>query len=79
MGPAAIDLEYIAPVRFDGFWEVRNQPWDIAAGRIIVEETDGKVTDVQGGPNFLSPTPSIVATNAHIHQEMLSVLNNKDD
>jgi len=74
MGSAAIDLAYVAAGRFDGFWEVRIHPWDIAAGSLIVEEAGGKVTDVHGGPEFLSPTPSILATNALIHQEMLAAL-----
>jgi myo-inositol-1(or 4)-monophosphatase len=76
LGSAAIDLAYIAAGRFDGFWEVRIEPWDIAAGSLIVQEAGGKVTDVKGGPDFLSPTPSILATNGHIHKEMLAVLKN---
>ena len=75
LGSAAIDLAYIAAGRFDGFWEVRIHPWDIAAGSLIVEEAGGKVTDINGGPDFLSPYPSILATNGLIHQEMLAALN----
>ena len=78
LGSAAIDLAYIASGRFDGFWEVRIYPWDIAAGSLIVEEAGGKVSDIHGGLDFLYPTPSILATNGRIHHEMLSVLNNLD-
>jgi myo-inositol-1(or 4)-monophosphatase len=74
LGSAAIDLAYVAAGRLDGFWEVSILPWDIAAGSLIVEEAGGKVTDVRGGPNFLAFPPSILATNSHIHSQMLSVL-----
>lgn len=77
LGSAAIDLAYIAAGRFDGFWEVRIHSWDIAAGSLLVEEAGGLVTDIHGGPDFLSPNPSILATNGFIHEEMLSVLQNK--
>ena len=74
MGSAAIDLGYIAAGRFDGFWEIRIAPYDIAAGALIVEEAGGLVTDIRGGPDFLSPPQSIVAANPHIHAQMLEVL-----
>jgi myo-inositol-1(or 4)-monophosphatase len=77
LGSAAIDLGYIAAGRFDGFWEIRIHPWDIAAGGLIVEEAGGKVTDVHGGPNYLAPEPSILATNGKIHDQMLAVLHGK--
>ena len=74
LGSAALDLCYIAAGRFDGFWEVEIQSYDIAAGILIVEEAGGTVTDVYGGPDFLKPPCSILATNGHIHQAMLDVL-----
>jgi myo-inositol-1(or 4)-monophosphatase len=74
LGSAAIDLAYVAAGRFDGFWEISIYAWDIAAGSLIVEEAGGKVTDVRGGPHYLSPSPSILATNSHIHSQMLNVL-----
>jgi myo-inositol-1(or 4)-monophosphatase len=74
LGSAALDLCYIAAGRFDGFWEVEIQSYDIAAGVLIVEEAGGTVTDVYGGPDFLKPPCSILATNGHIHQAMLDVL-----
>jgi myo-inositol-1(or 4)-monophosphatase len=81
LGSAAIDLAYVAAGRFDGYWEISIGAWDIAAGSLIVEEARGEVTDVRGGPDYLSPSPSILATNAKIHQEMLAVLggNRPDD
>jgi myo-inositol-1(or 4)-monophosphatase len=78
LGSAAIDLAYIAAGRLDGFWEIRIHSWDIAAGSLLVEEAGGRVTDVRGGPDFLSPNPSILATNGHIHEEMLAVLRRKN-
>jgi myo-inositol-1(or 4)-monophosphatase len=72
LGSAAIDLAYVAAGRFDGFWEVSIHTWDIAAGSLIVEEAGGKVTDLQGSSAYLAPNPSILATNAKIHEEMLA-------
>jgi myo-inositol-1(or 4)-monophosphatase len=74
LGSAALDLCYIAAGRFDGFWEVEIQSYDIAAGVLIVEEAGGTVTDVYGGPDFLKPPCSILATNGHLHQAMLDGL-----
>ena len=73
LGSAAIDLCYVAAGRFDGFWEVRIESYDIAAGSLIVEEAGGTVTDVRGGPNFLVNPCSVLATNGQIHQPMLEV------
>src|SRR4051812_27715166 len=50
LGSAAIDLAYVAAGRFDGFWEVRLNPWDISAGALIIEETGGRVSNLAGGP-----------------------------
>lgn len=74
LGSAAIDLAYVAAGRFDGFWEISIYSWDIAAGALIVEEAGGEVTDVRGGPDYISPKPSILATNGKIHEQMLAVL-----
>ncbi len=72
-GTAAIDLCYIACGRLDGFWELQLSPWDTAAGKVIVEEAGGKVTDYAGGPYSIYGK-TILATNGHIHQEMVDVL-----
>jgi myo-inositol-1(or 4)-monophosphatase len=56
----------------DGFWEQDLKPWDIAAGTIIVEEAGGRVTDFSGEP-YSSRRHQLLATNGHIHDEMLGV------
>ena len=72
-GSAALDLVYVAAGRFDGFWELKLNPWDIAAGWLLVEEAGGIVTDM-GGNNYFLESPSILASNGRIHQEMIDVL-----
>ena len=74
LGSAALDLCYVAAGRLEGFWEVEIQSYDIAAGALIVEEAGGMVTDVHGGPDFLTPPCSVLATNGRVHQAMLDVL-----
>ena len=70
LGSAAIDLCWVAAGRFDGFYEHQLNPWDSAAGFIIVEEAGGKVTDLNG--NVYSPfKPGIIATNGKIHDELV--------
>lgn len=72
-GAAAIDLAMVADGTFDGFWEKRLKPWDLAAGTLLVQEAGGRVTDVEEGP--VPPWPEvIVATNGLIHNELLDVL-----
>lgn len=73
LGSAALDLCYVAAGRFEGFWEQRLQPWDVAAGALIVEEAGGRVSSSDGKP-FHSSAGSILATNGAIHDEMLSVI-----
>ena len=58
--------------RFDGFWEFGLNPWDTAAGVVIVEEAGGKVTDMDGQPYPLGGQ-SILASNGLIHEEMIQV------
>jgi myo-inositol-1(or 4)-monophosphatase len=72
-GAAAIDFTHIAAGRADGYWEFGLSPWDVAAGALIVEESGGRVTDVQLGPLDLD-RPRVLATNARIHDEMAAVL-----
>jgi myo-inositol-1(or 4)-monophosphatase len=72
-GSAALDLACVAMGRFDSFWEFGLNPWDTAAGVILVEEAGGKVTDMQGQPYVLGG-PSILASNGLIHGEMLKVV-----
>jgi len=72
-GAAVLDLAYVACGRFDGFWEIRLKPWDVAAGILLVQEAGGRVTDFEGGPGCLSGE-FIVASNGHIHDQMLRVI-----
>jgi myo-inositol-1(or 4)-monophosphatase len=71
-GSAALDLAYVAMGRFDSFWEFGLNPWDTAAGVVLVEEAGGKITDMQGLPYTLGG-PSILASNGLIHDEMVRV------
>ncbi|HLK12044.1 MAG TPA: inositol monophosphatase family protein [Candidatus Binatia bacterium] len=72
-GSAALDLCWVACGRLDGFWEWKLQPWDTAAGRLVVEEAGGAVSDVAGGPLTLAG-PEIVASNGLLHGELLAML-----
>jgi myo-inositol-1(or 4)-monophosphatase len=72
-GSAALDLAFVAMGRFEGFWEFGLNPWDTAAGVMLVEEAGGKITDMQGQPYTLGG-PSILASNGLIHSEMLNVV-----
>jgi myo-inositol-1(or 4)-monophosphatase len=72
-GAAALDLAYVAAGRFDGFWELKLRPWDIAAGSLLVEEAGGRITGLSGRPWRL-PVRDIVASNGRVHGEMIAVL-----
>lgn len=75
LGAAAIDLCWVACGRFDGFYEHKLQPWDSAAGFLIVEEAGGKVTNFEGKP-YSPYQHRILATNGLIHEQMLEIINN---
>ncbi len=72
-GSAALDLCYVACGRLDGFWEWKLHPWDTAAGRLVVEEGGGRVTDFAGGPHRLAGLET-AATNGLLHDELLALL-----
>jgi myo-inositol-1(or 4)-monophosphatase len=72
-GSAALDLSYVACGRFDGFWELKLKPWDVAAGALIVREAGGRVSDFEGGP-VPSFHRDVVATNGLIHDGMLGII-----
>ncbi|MCL4558823.1 MAG: inositol monophosphatase [Deltaproteobacteria bacterium] len=76
-GSAALDLCYVAAGRFDGFWEMKLKPWDVAAGSLIIGEAGGTVTDFHGN-KYSIYTDHIVAANPHIHHVLLDVLAHKD-
>jgi myo-inositol-1(or 4)-monophosphatase len=72
-GSAAIDLAYVACGRFDGFWEEGLNPWDVAAGVLLIEEAGGVVSGYDGSRLSIY-RPPIAASNGMIHQEMLDIL-----
>ena len=69
-GSAAIDLAYVACGRLDAFWEFGLKPWDLAAGKLIVTEAGGTVTQMKGERHEIA-SPDLLATNGSIHQETL--------
>jgi myo-inositol-1(or 4)-monophosphatase len=73
MGSAAIDLVYTAAGRFEGFFELSLQPWDVAAGAFIVQQAGGKVVDFAGGSDFLF-SKQIVACCPGIYKEFFGVI-----
>jgi len=72
-GSAAMDLCYVASGRFDGFWELKLSPWDMAAGALIVQEAGGLISDFQNG-EFTIYGAEILASNGLIHQQIVEVL-----
>jgi myo-inositol-1(or 4)-monophosphatase len=72
-GSAVLDLACVASGRFDGFWELRLGPWDVAAGALLVEEAGGRVTGIDGAPLDID-APTLVASNGRIHDEILAIL-----
>ena len=72
-GSAALDLCNVACGRYESFWEFGLNPWDMAAGTLILEEAGGKVTDLKGG-KFSIYDGRLVASNSLIHNEMLELL-----
>lgn len=69
-GSAAIDLAYTAAGRLDAYWEIGLKPWDIAAGKLLVEEAGGKITAIDGTPVILDGQ-NILASNGILHTEMI--------
>jgi myo-inositol-1(or 4)-monophosphatase len=72
-GSAAIDMAYVACGRFDGFWEEGLNPWDMAAGVLLIEEAGGQVSRYDGS-KFSIYSPPILASNGLIHSQMSKVL-----
>jgi len=73
MGSAAIDLAYVAAGRFEAFWEVSLNPWDMAAGALLVTEAGGQLTDFSGNP-FSIYRKEVLASNGLVHDQMMTVL-----
>ncbi|MFH1858120.1 MAG: inositol monophosphatase family protein [Candidatus Omnitrophota bacterium] len=76
-GAASIDLCYVACKRFDGFWELRLQPWDLAAGVLAVEEAGGKVSNFSGKKLNIYHDDT-VASNGKIHAALLETIQEVD-
>lgn len=74
-GAAALDLAYVAAGRFDGFWETGLNPWDIAAGAILVREAGGYVSQIDGRTHKLD-SPTILAANDRLYTEFVKLLKN---
>lgn len=72
-GSAALDLCYVAAGRFDGFWELKLYPWDVAAGVLLVQEAGGKITNLEG-ESYSIYSKNVLANNGRIHREMVSTL-----
>jgi myo-inositol-1(or 4)-monophosphatase len=72
-GSATLDLCYLAAGRFDGFWELKLHPWDVAAASLMVSEAGGRLTDFQGRPYSIYSEETL-ASNGLIHGEMLKVI-----
>jgi myo-inositol-1(or 4)-monophosphatase len=73
-GAAALDLAYVAAGRLDGYWEAHLQPWDLAAGALLVLEAGGVVTGYQGQP-FDGSQSAVVTAGPGLHAALLSAVN----
>ncbi|ADD26908.1 inositol monophosphatase family protein [Meiothermus ruber] len=75
-GAAALDLAYVAAGRLDGFWEVKLNPWDVAAGWLIVSEAGGRITGLQG-EDYRLGNRYLVASNGLIHGPLLDTIHGR--
>jgi len=73
-GSAALDIAYVACGRLDGFFEQTLQPWDYAAGSIILSEAGGRISNWQGSPPSLHHGDSLLASNTLLHDDLLGEL-----
>jgi myo-inositol-1(or 4)-monophosphatase len=72
-GSAALDLAYVAAGRLDAHWELRLNPWDSAAGALLVAEAGGRLSTWAGDP-WTPWSDRLIASNGHIHNELIAVL-----
>jgi myo-inositol-1(or 4)-monophosphatase len=72
-GSAALDLAWLAAGRYDGFWEFDLEPWDMAAGLLLVREAGGRVTDIDGGTAIFE-TKGVIATNARLYDPLAKLV-----
>lgn len=74
LGSAAIDLCYVAAGRFDAYWMPMQNPWDWAAGKLLVEEAGGSISKYSGDFHDVFEPASVIATNGHLHQTFIDYL-----
>jgi myo-inositol-1(or 4)-monophosphatase len=74
LGSAALDAAWVGAGRFDGFWEIALNAWDIAAGGLIAEEAGATVTSIDNEPDYISGPQSVVAAAPGIHGQILRAL-----
>jgi myo-inositol-1(or 4)-monophosphatase len=74
VGSAALDLAYVAAGRFDATWYLSLHDWDVAAGRLLVSEAGGQVTDLSGSPLLCPRDDGILASNGALHGPLLASL-----
>lgn len=67
-GSAALDLAYVACGRFDAFWELHLEPWDVAAGACLIREAGGRVTDALGGDDWLEGGHIVASNSGPLHE-----------
>jgi len=72
-GSAALDLAYVAAGRLDGYWELGLNPWDIAAGVMILKEAGGLIADVQGSENYFD-SGNVIAGNPKIFKALMKII-----
>ena len=72
-GSAALDLAYVAAGRMDGFWEFGLQPWDMAAGALLIREAGGLISDPAGSQDFLD-SGNVVTANPRIFNDLLRII-----
>ncbi len=73
-GAATLDMCYVACGRFDVFWEMRLNSWDVVAGKLIVEEAGGKVTDFSGGQDVIEKQEVLATNGTSIHEQIIELL-----
>jgi myo-inositol-1(or 4)-monophosphatase len=76
-GSAALDLCHVAAGRLDGFWELKLNPWDCAAGYLMVREAGGRVTNFRGDPGSIYER-EVIASNGLIHEQMIKIITNDE-
>ena len=74
-GSAALDLAFVAAGRYDGYWERNLQPWDLAAGIVLIREAGGFVSDLDGAEKMLE-TGDVLAANSTLQKVLLSMIGN---